>query len=265
VASRRLLGIAVAGTVLLAGVPVAEAGTRSGARTYTVRRGDSLWAIAQRQGVPLDALARANGLTYRSVILPGQVLTLPLAGGGPPATPPTATTRPVGATAATTAGTRSATTGAPTPPLPAGVPPRLPAEVRGAAQVALVPLFDEAAAQAGVPVDLLMSVAYQESRWRQDRVSPDGAIGVLQLLPGTASWIATNLVGDPSLDPRRTRDNVRMGARFLRYLVDLMGGDLVRALAAYNEGPNRVLLVGMSSGGRRYAEQILGRRSLFQR
>jgi LysM repeat protein len=54
---------------------------------YIVQPGDTLWMIAQRTGVSLDALRAANGITG-DLIFPGQVLVLPAPGAAPPATPP---------------------------------------------------------------------------------------------------------------------------------------------------------------------------------
>lgn len=65
----------------------------AGGGTYTVRQGDSLWLIAQRNKVGLDALLRANGLRPTSVILPGRRLVVP-GRGGPAITP----TQPISAT-----------------------------------------------------------------------------------------------------------------------------------------------------------------------
>jgi soluble lytic murein transglycosylase-like protein len=64
-------------------------------------------------------------------------------------------------------------------------------------------------------------------------VSPKGAIGLTQLMPGTAH--------DLGVDPRDPAQNLSGGARYLRQLLDAFGGDVEKALAAYNAGPNRVL------------------------
>ncbi len=266
----RLFSIAVS-AALLAGVAPGRQAAPAPRPTHVVQAGESLWLISQRYGLTLNALVGANRMSARSLIVPGQVLVLPLR-SLPPATTavtttvpttvprppvPTSLPRPSTTTAPTTA---ASPTTAPAP----GVPPRLPDEVRGAAQVALIPVFRAAAAEFGVPADLLMSLAYQESRWRADVVSRAGAIGVGQLLPTTATWVATDLIRQPRLDPRVPNDNIRMSARFLRFLIDLMQGDLVRALAGYFEGPYGVLRVGVSAGGRRYADQVLARRPSFQ-
>jgi membrane-bound lytic murein transglycosylase D len=57
--------------------PASTAGGGAGSKTYTVRRGDTLGAIADRHGVGLSVLLRANGLARRSTIYPGQRLVIP--------------------------------------------------------------------------------------------------------------------------------------------------------------------------------------------
>ena len=84
--------------------------------------------------------------------------------------------------------------------------------------------------------NLLEAVVWQESRWRPDAVSPAGARGLTQLMPGTARQMGVN-----PLDPLANLDG---GARYLRMQLDLFDGDVERALAAYNAGPGRVQRAG---------------------
>jgi soluble lytic murein transglycosylase-like protein len=92
----------------------------------------------------------------------------------------------------------------------------------------------EARAQ-GLSPDLLKAVAWQESRGRVDAVSPKGAIGPMQLMPGTARMMGVN--------PRDPVDNVRGGALYLRRQLERFGS-VPLALAAYNAGPGAVLRHG---------------------
>lgn len=77
---------------------------------------------------------------------------------------------------------------------------------------------------------------WQESRWREGAVSPVGARGLAQLMPGTARMLGVD-AGDPAA-------NLEGGARYLRAQLDTFGGDVEKALAAYNAGPGRVARAG---------------------
>ncbi|HEX4860271.1 MAG TPA: lytic transglycosylase domain-containing protein [Rhizomicrobium sp.] len=79
---------------------------------------------------------------------------------------------------------------------------------------------------------LVEAVAWQESRWNQDAVSPKGARGVMQLMPGTARSLG--------VDARDLGSNVDGGAAYLAQMLRRFDGDIVRSLAAYNAGPEAV-------------------------
>ena len=83
---------------------------------------------------------------------------------------------------------------------------------------------------------LLEALVWQESRWRPGAVSPAGARGLAQLMPGTARDLGVN--------PDDPLANLEGGARYLRQQLDAFGGDLEKALAAYNAGPKRVMQAG---------------------
>lgn len=95
----------------------------------------------------------------------------------------------------------------------------------------IFPLVHQVACEQGLPVGLFDALIMQESRYNHTAVSPKGALGLSQLMPGTARQLGTN--------PYAVIDNLRGGARYLRQQVDRFGRyDL--ALAAYNAGPGRV-------------------------
>ena len=98
------------------------------------------------------------------------------------------------------------------------------------------PLLDKVAGEAGLHPALLEALVWQESRWRPHAVSRKGAIGLTQLMPGTARELG--------VDPRDPTANLQGGARHLRKLIDHFDGDLVKALAAYNAGVRRVEQAG---------------------
>ena len=81
--------------------------------------------------------------------------------------------------------------------------------------------------------DLVNSVIKAESGFNVHAVSPKGAQGLMQLMPGTASQLGVPNAFDPQA-------NVEGGAKYLRELLERYNFDLVKALAAYNAGPQRV-------------------------
>ncbi len=142
--------------------------------------------------------------------------------------------------------------------------PRLPAFVQDPARRALVPAFERAARDEGLPVALLEALAWRESQWDASIVNPDsGALGIGQLLPETAQFVATELLGEPGLDPLDAEDNIRMTARYLRGLIERFDGDVATGVAAYLQGSTSVANDGVSAQTSDYVQQIMTLRSEF--
>ncbi len=99
-------------------------------------------------------------------------------------------------------------------------------------------VFAAAAAAAGLDPSLLLAVAKQESRFTPSVGSGAGAIGLLQLLPSTASELAGAPVTAEEL--RQPERNAPLGARYLRQMLDLWRGNPFAAVASYNAGPGAV-------------------------
>ena len=95
-------------------------------------------------------------------------------------------------------------------------------------------LVERAAQASGLKPDFVRAVMKSESGFRPCAISPAGALGLMQLMPATASELD---VSDP-LDPEQ---NVFAGAKLLRRLMDRFSGDLNRTLGAYNAGPANVV------------------------
>lgn len=101
---------------------------------------------------------------------------------------------------------------------------------------------------------LIEAVAWRESRFRPEARSTKGAIGVMQLMPGTAR--------DLGVDPLDPIQNIRGGAIYLRRMLSEFGGDVRLALAAYNAGPAAVRKHGgvpPYAETQAYVTSILGR------
>ena len=123
--------------------------------------------------------------------------------------------------------------------------------------------FEIASRMHDVPLDVLLAVAATESAWNPDARSHANAHGIMQIQwPGTARHLGVTRVSElynPCL-------NIELGARYLRELLDRSGGDLSRALAAYNYGPSRIEgATALPAGATRYVEQVGGHRDRILR
>jgi soluble lytic murein transglycosylase-like protein len=101
------------------------------------------------------------------------------------------------------------------------------------ADAAIIPLVEEAAKAQEVEAQVLRAVIERESAFRPCVVSSKGAKGLMQLMPETARELGVTDVFDP-------RQSVEGGARYLKQLLTRYQGDLAKALAAYNAGPEAV-------------------------
>ena len=100
-------------------------------------------------------------------------------------------------------------------------------------------MIDEAAKAAAVEPNLLRAVIVVESGFNTHAVSKRGAVGLMQLMPATASRFGVSNPYDP-------QENIHAGARYLKFLMDRFGQNIRLALAAYNAGEDAV----DRSGGR---------------
>lgn len=118
----------------------------------------------------------------------------------------------------------------------------------------------ELAARFDLSPALLEAVVWQESRWRANALSPVGARGLAQLMPGTAR--------EMGVDPDDPLANLEGGARYLRQQLNRFDGDVEKALAAYNAGPGRVIAAGGIPRIREtqlYVASVMGRLSNHSR
>jgi soluble lytic murein transglycosylase-like protein len=94
-------------------------------------------------------------------------------------------------------------------------------------------MIDFTAKKYGVDPKLAMAVAKAESNLSPDVVSSAGAVGVMQLMPDTAQGLGVRNSKDP-------RENIDGGVRYLKELITSFEGDIPKAIAAYNAGPQAV-------------------------
>jgi LysM repeat protein len=193
--------------------------------THVVRAGETLTGIARRYGTSVAVLLELNRLPRSGLIRVGQHILV-------------------------TAARSSSATGWSTA--------RFPAETRSlmARRAAIRDLIVDEARRAGVPVSLALAVAWQESGWRQRVVSSAGAIGVMQLLPGTAAWVADTML-HAQVNIHGARSNVRAGVTLLKHYLLRYRGDRRRALAAYYQGQAAVDRHGIFPVSESYIASIL--------
>jgi soluble lytic murein transglycosylase-like protein len=114
---------------------------------------------------------------------------------------------------------------------PASTSSSLPAGTPYAAEIT------QAATANGVDPALLAGLVKQESGFDPNAGSGAGARGLTQLMPGTAAGLGVSNVLDPV-------QNLNAGAKYLKQQLDAFGGDVTKALAAYNAGPGAVQRFG---------------------
>lgn len=93
-------------------------------------------------------------------------------------------------------------------------------------------IISAAAARYQVDPKLVAAIAQTESGGNQDAVSSAGAIGVMQLMPDTAASLG--------VDPYNKAQNIEGGTKYLKQMLETFNGDVKKAVAAYNAGPQAV-------------------------
>lgn len=112
-----------------------------------------------------------------------------------------------------------------TAPAPPDCEAAKPADVRA--------LIEKESAKQKIDPKVVQAVVEAESAYVPCAVSPVGAMGLMQLMPATADELGVT-------DPYNAEQNVAAGTQYLKLMLDRYGGDLTKALAAYNAGPSRV-------------------------
>jgi len=245
------LGAALALWLATAGLAVAD----DSPRNHPVVSGDTLWSIADKYHTSVDELIKLNDIKYPDLLLPGQTIKLP-----DRETPPKPgaieyevqpgdylskiaakfdiTTQALGE-ANQVSDIQHIVPGQKLKVPGAALPPEVPT-----VQAAIHPpedsdsekMIDQLAAEQGLDSGMVKALAWLESGWQQHAVSPAGAIGFMQLMPLTAQWLEQSVIGTDLHEDVSSYDNVKMGTRYLRLLLDATGGDKDKALASYYQG-----------------------------
>jgi N-acetylmuramoyl-L-alanine amidase len=199
-------------------------GAGSSMGTHTVSSGETLSSIATRYGTTTARLAKINKISNVNFISIGQRLKVPRKGGG------------------------SAY--------------RAPSTSPGKSSVGS--MLERQARAHGLDVSLVKAQAWLESGWNQKAVSSAGAVGIMQVMPGTAKYI-NQVLGGGGHRPLRLRnadDNVHLGVMYLRHMLEIMPTEN-KALAAYYSGPGNVGR-RLDKGQRWYAKTVQGLRARFR-
>jgi LysM repeat protein len=252
------LAAAALGATAVATIPAAVF-----ASSYIVRPGDTASDIAMRHGTTVAALLDVNRLAAPDLIRVGQMLQIPDAsmalpaytrGGGD------SETHRVGRSEGVFEIARRF-----------GVDPTALARTNGIGVNAPIAEGDElivpgrlsrmnalvsyVAGDVGIDARLLRAVAWTESQWHQERVSPTGAVGIMQIEPFTGEWVSRHIAGS-HLDIWRAQDNVTAGAMLLRHLMTKHEADIVASLAGYYQGDASVATHGVYDDTRRYQHEV---------
>lgn len=204
-------------------------------RVHVVQAGETLWAISSLYGMTVQAVVDANLLADASYIRTGQSLVIP--------------------STATDAWDPSVVT---TASMPSDMAAKIAQRIEARA------LLLAAASEFGISGPFVLAVAWHESGWQPGAVSFAGAVGLMQLVPDTADWVAGSMLGEaPAVDDPRW--NARAGVRLLGHYLDRYQGDKARTLAAYFQGMTSVEQIGILESTQPYIDSILSLEQIFSR
>ncbi|HET7690298.1 MAG TPA: transglycosylase SLT domain-containing protein [Nocardioidaceae bacterium] len=222
--AQRLAALALAGA-LTAGLTLpaapAEADDRRRIVSYVVRPGDTATGLAVRFHAWTAELLTLNDLTERSTLYVGQRLRIPVV----------------------VEGRRRTTARQPVP------------------RDRVARAITQAADRYGVSRRLALAVAWQESGWRMGVVSSAGAIGAMQVMPGTGEWMS--LYVGRKLHLHRLRDNVAAGVMLLRVLRDSTDNRRDK-IAAYYQGLGAVRRHGLYQETKAYVANVLALKRMLR-
>jgi LysM repeat protein len=198
---------------------------------HTVQAGETLWVISGRYGASIQSIVDANQLASASFIRTGQQLVIPTPDGA-------AASGPAGATA--------------------GLPPAM------AGRLASRDVLLAAAREFGAPAAFVLAVSWHESGWQPGVVSSAGAVGLMQLMPDTADWVAGTMLHEtPAITDASW--NARAGVRLLVYYLARYEGNKAKTLAAYLQGMGSVDRVGILVSSQPYIDSILALEVMLSR
>lgn len=246
----RFLAASAAAAAALAAWP----GPAAASSSYRVRPGDTLSGIAVCHHTTVAALARLNDLDPNGLLPVGIRLRVP---DGPARLTPYVVR--VGDTLSAIAHRHGLTVAEiarvnrlhPASLLVAGRRLLLPA---GPSRPSIRATIQRWADHYRIPRALALALAWQESGYQARLESESGAVGVMQVMPDTWTYVETVLIGQRV--PRTPSGNVRVGLAYFRHLLNAFGNTQL-ALAAYLQGERSVRTEGIHRSTRRYIANVL--------
>ena len=245
--------------------------------THTVRAGENLSGIAELYGVTVEALVEINDVADRNLIFIGDVLRIrggaPESVGGPSyVIQPGDTLSEIALLFDVSVDSLMEANGLDSDLIIASEELAIPGETVNTVVIEIPPerpqspeveaIIEEFAAAETVDPGLVKALAWVESGWDQGATSPSGATGVMQLMPGTISWLENDIFGQELNEDVSVYDNIKAGVRYLRILRQQTGSDEL-AVAAYYQGPG-VTQQGVIYGEtRQYVDAVLAIKARF--
>ena len=199
----------------------ANPGSGNACSWYTIRFGDTLANIASGYHTNIWTLARVNGIGNINLIFSGQQICIPHvvhSSGGQ-----------------SSGGSGTSSGGGQSGILANGYVPWYNYNaLEWSSRNEVSAQLRQIAVDYGLPTNLVLAIAWQESGWTQHVIARDGGIGVMQLMPYTA--MSLNSSTGIHRDPYKLWDNLNLGATYLHYLWGYFHGNLYQVISAYNEG-----------------------------
>ena len=119
-------------------------------------------------------------------------------------------------------------------------------------------IINRASRKIGVPKAMIKSIIRVESNFNRWAVSPKGARGYMQLMPGTARDLGVKNIYNPV-------ENITAGTTYYRMMLNRFGGNRIKALYAYNAGPTAVEKGRIPNQSLRYAKKVMHHYRNFKR
>jgi len=112
------------------------------------------------------------------------------------------------------------------------------------------PVVEKESKRNGLSPELVAAIIHVESHAKPEAVSPEGAIGLMQIMPKTA-WTYLHV------NPWNPSQNIEGGTKYVAYLIRMYHGDVRTALMAYNQGPTSLAQNGPVPAAVEYADKVL--------